>query len=447
MTLTPVMPPYSDEAEQAVLGGLLLDNQAWDLVADLLCGEDFFRAEHRLIFRAIETLANQNTPFDVVTLAEHLESQPEAGGLAYLGELAKNIPSVANLPTYAQIVRDRAHRRRLMQFGFACYREANESEVIATDLQERFEQRLFGLGQHLQTHEFIDLRQCLGTVIDEIDRHFNAGSVTTGLPSGLTILDEHTAGFQPADLIIIAARPSMGKTSLALSLLESALLARPQHSVQIYSLEMPARALVYRLLAILGQLSLSSLLKGTLQDDDWPRLSAAAGKLSQFGERLIIDDTPALSCAALRARARRASRRFGMPALVMIDYLQLMRSSPRENRNLEVTEITGALKALAKELNCPVIALSQLNRALEQRGNKRPLLSDLRESGAIEQDADLILFVYRDEVYHADSEARGTAELIIGKHRNGPTGTVHCAFLAEQARFASLAAPSSWRPE
>src|SRR5690606_12646934 len=284
MTLTPVMPPYSDEAEQAVLGGLLLDNQAWDLVADLLCGEDFFRAEHRLIFRAIETLANQNIPFDVVTLAERLESQPEAGGLAYLGELAKNIPSVANLHTYAQIVRDRAHRRRLMQFGFACYREANESEVIVTDLQERFEQRLFGLGQHLQTHEFIDLRQCLGTVIDEIDRHFNAGSVTTGLSSGLTILDEHTAGFQPADLIIIAARPSMGKTSLALGLLESALLARPQHSVQIYSLEMPARALVYRLLAILGQLSLSSLLKGTLQDDDWPRLSAAAGKLSQFGE-------------------------------------------------------------------------------------------------------------------------------------------------------------------
>ena len=346
-----------------------------------------------------------------------------------------------------QIVRDRAHRRRLMQFGFACYREANEPEVMGPELQERFEQRLFSLGQHLQAQEFVDLQDCLSTVIDEIDHHFNAGSETTGLPSGLATLDEHTSGFQPADLIIVAARPSMGKTSLALSFVETALLARPEHSVQIYSLEMPARALIYRLLAQFGQLSLSRLLKGALQDEDWTRLTVAAGKLKAFAPRLVIDDTAALSCAALRARARRASRRFGMPALVLIDYLQLMRSSQRENRNLEITEISGSLKALAKELNCPVIALSQLNRALEQRSNKRPLLSDLRESGAIEQDADLIVFVYRDEVYHPESDARGTAELIIGKHRNGPTGTAHCAFIAEQARFASLASPSAWRPE
>ena len=447
MTLTPTLPPHSLEAEQAVLGGLLLDNETWDLVADQLGAEDFFRQEHRLIFRAIESLANQSVPFDVVTLAEKLETQPEAGGLAYLGELANNIPSVANLRAYVQIVRDRAHRRRLMQFGFACYREANEPEVMGSELQERFEQRLFSLGQHLQAQEFVDLQDCLSTVIDEIDRHFNAGSETTGLPSGLATLDEHTSGFQPADLIIVAARPSMGKTSLALSFVETALLARPEHSVQIYSLEMPARALIYRLLAQFGQLSLSRLLKGALQDEDWTRLTVAAGKLKAFAPRLVIDDTAALSCAALRARARRACRRFGMPALVLIDYLQLMRSSQRENRNLEITEISGSLKALAKELNCPVIALSQLNRALEQRSNKRPLLSDLRESGAIEQDADLIVFVYRDEVYHPESDARGTAELIIGKHRNGPTGTAHCAFIAEQARFASLASPSAWRPE
>jgi replicative DNA helicase len=444
MTLAPTLPPHSVEAEQAVLGGLLLDNDSWDLLADQLCAEDFFRQEHRLIFRAIEALATQNVPFDVVTLGEKLETQPEAGGLAYLGELARNIPSVANLRTYVQIVRDRAHRRRLMQFGFACYREANEPDVMGPELQERFEQRLFSLGQHLQAQEFIDLQDCLSTVIDEIDRHFNAGCETTGLPSGLATLDEHTSGFQPADLIIVAARPSMGKTSLALSFVETALLARPEHSVQIYSLEMPARALIYRLLALLGHLSLSRLLKGALLDEDWTRLTVAAGKLKAFASRLVIDDTPALSCAALRARARRASRRFGMPALVLIDYLQLMRASQRENRNLEITEISGSLKALAKELNCPVIALSQLNRALEQRGNKRPLLSDLRESGAIEQDADLILFVYRDEVYNPESDARGTAELIIGKHRNGPTGTARCAFIAEQARFASLAAPSSW---
>src|SRR5690606_133507 len=204
MTIPPILPPFSDEAEQSVLGGLLLDNNGWDLVADQLSAEDFFRAEHRMIFRAIESLASRSAPFDVVTLAEQLESQPEAGGLAYLGELAKNIPSVANIHTYAQIVRDRAHRRRLMQFGFACYREANEPDVAGPELQERFEQRLFNLGQHLQAHEFIDVNICLATVIDEIDRHFNAGSGTTGLPSGLATLDEHTAGFQPADLIIVA---------------------------------------------------------------------------------------------------------------------------------------------------------------------------------------------------------------------------------------------------
>lgn len=447
MSITPSLPPHSIEAEQSVLGGLLLDNDTWDLIADQLCAEDFFHQQHRLIFQAIEVLAGASVPFDVVSLAEKLENQPEAGGLAYLGELARNVPSVANIRTYAQIVRERAHRRRLMQFGFACYREAHETDVAAPDLQEQFEQRLFSLGLHLQTHEFIDLNDCMARVIDEIDRHFNAGSATTGLASGLDALDEQTAGFQPSDLIIIAARPSMGKTSLALSFLEAALLARPQHSVQFYSLEMPARALIYRLLAMFGQLSLSRLLKGALQDDDWPRLTVAAAKLKGFAPRLIIDDTPALSCAALRARARRASRRFGMPALIMIDYLQLMRSPPRENRHLEIAEISGALKALAKELNCPVIALSQLNRALEQRGNKRPLLSDLRESGAIEQDADLILFVYRDEIYHPESEARGTAELIIGKHRNGPTGTVRCAFLAEQARFACLGGAAGGRLE
>jgi replicative DNA helicase len=440
MKSVPAAPPHSIEAEQGILGGLMLDNTAWELIADQLQAEDFYRQDHRLIFRAIAALAEQDCPFDVVTLSERLAPHPEAGGLAYLGEMAMNTPSVANIRTYAEIVRDRAHRRRLMQFGLGCYQAVCEADTSGVQLQERFEQQLFQLGQS-QPHEFVDLQQCLAGVIDEIDELFNSGEITTGIPSGLADLDAYTAGFQPADLVIVAARPSMGKTSLALSFIAAALRAQPQSSVQLYSLEMPARALVYRLIAILGELSLSNLLTGQLQDEDWPRLTAAVARLQSYGERLVIDDTAALSCSALRARTRRASRRSGAPSLVLVDYLQLMQASAKENRHLEIAEISASLKSLAKELSCPVIALSQLNRALEQRSNKRPLLADLRESGAIEQDADLILFVYRDEVYHPDSEAQGTAELIIGKHRNGPTGTVHCRFIGEQARFTSLQDP------
>lgn len=445
MTLANLIPPYSLEAEQGVLGGLMLDNGTWDLVADLLVPEDFFRGEHRTIFKAIAALAQQNRPFDIVTLADQLTEQPEMGGLAYLGELAKNTPSVANIKTYAEIVRERAHLRQLIQLGFACSREAAQPQASSQQVQEMFEQRLFALGQAQQRQEFVDLNRCLLDVIKEIDQHFNSGEITTGIPSGLLELDLKTAGFQPADLVVVAARPSMGKTSLALNFVETALAARPTASVQIYSLEMPARALIYRLLAILGHLSLANLMKGQLSDDDWPHLTAAAAKLQGYGDRLIIDDSPALTCMALRSRARRATRRYGTPALVMVDYLQLMRAPGRETRHLEIAEITAGLKALAKELNCPVIALSQLNRSLEQRSNKRPVLADLRESGAIEQDADLILFVYRDEVYHPESADQGTAELIIGKHRNGPTGSLRVAFIAEQTRFTALPAHTVWQ--
>ena len=445
MNIDYLTPPYSLEAEQGVLGGLMLDNSTWDLLADRLIAEDFFRSEHRAIFKAIAALAQQNKPFDVVTLFEQLTDQPEWGGLAYLGELAKNTPSVANIKTYAEIVRERAHLRRLIQLGFACSREAAEPQASSQLVQELFEQRLFALGQAQQRQEFLDLNHCLLGVIEEIDQHFNSGEITTGVPSGLVELDLKIAGFQPADLVVVAARPSMGKTSLVLNFVDTALAARPCASVQIYSLEMPARALVYRLLAILGHLSLANLMKGQLSDNDWPHLTAAAAKLQGYGERLIIDDSPALTCMALRSRARRAARRFGAPALVMVDYLQLMRAPGRETRNLEIAEISAGLKALAKELNCPVIALSQLNRSLEQRSNKRPVLADLRESGAIEQDADLILFVYRDEVYHPESADRGTAELIIGKHRNGPTGFLRVLFIAEQTRFTSLYANSAWQ--
>jgi replicative DNA helicase len=418
------------EAEQGVLGGLMLDNQAWDLVADRVQAEDFFRREHRVIFKTIALLAQDSAPFDVITLAEHFSAQPELGGLAYLAELAANVPSVANIKVYADIVHERAHLRQLMALGYACSREAAEPQA-----QESIEQRLYALGQ-TQVLEFLDLQRCLSEVIDEIDEHFNSGQSTTGLTSGLSALDRITAGFQPADLVIIAARPAMGKTSLALCWVTAALACAPSTSVQIYSLEMPARALVYRLLSLLGTISLSRLMSGQLLEVDWPSLTSAAATLQRYAPRLVIDDSAALTCSALRARARRASRRFGTPSLIMIDYLQLMRAPGCETRNLEIASISSGLKALAKELNCPVLALSQLNRALEQRGNKRPVLADLRESGAIEQDADLIVFIYRDEVYHPESPDSGTAELIIGKHRNGPTGTVRVNFIAEQTRFA-----------
>lgn len=443
MSLLDITPPYSIEAEQGVLGGLMLDNSTWDLVADQLTDKDFFRRDHRLLFQSIASLAQNDSPFDVVTVAEQIHELDEVGGLAYLGELAKNTPSVANIKAYAQIVRERAHLRRLIQLGYECSRTASEPGAKSLEVQEAIEQQLFALALDRQREAFVDLNQCLVGVIDEIDRHFNSGSATTGIPSGLTDLDAKTAGFQPADLVIVAARPSMGKTSLALNFVDAALAAKPDGSVQIYSLEMPARALVYRMLAVLGHLSLSRLMNGQLRDEDWPRLTAAVAKLNGYGERLVIDDTAALTPTTLRARARRATRRFGQPALVMVDYLQLMHCPGQENRHLELAEISRALKALAKELDCPMIALSQLNRSVEQRANKRPVLADLRESGAIEQDADLILFVYRDEVYYPESVDQGTAELLIGKYRNGPTGMVRTAFLAEQTRFADLSGSHS----
>ncbi|PUA41385.1 replicative DNA helicase [Pseudomonas protegens] len=439
------VPPHSIEAEQGVLGGLMLDNATWDLLADRLQAEDFFRHEHRLIFRAIATLATQDRPFDIVTLAERLEDDQESGGLAYLGELAKNTPSVANIEHYARIVRNRAHLRRLISLGYSSAREAADPQADALTVQESIEQQLFALGQNQAAIEFVDLGQCLSQVIDQIDVHFNGKVSITGLPSGLTDLDTLTRGFQPADLIILGARPSMGKTSLALNFVDAALQAAPKHTVQVYSLEMPAQALLYRLLAILGHLDLGRLLTGSLDDDDWPRLTAAVDRISRYGERLVIDDANSLTPTALRAKVRRAARRFGPPALILLDYLQLMRCPDQENRVNEISEISRSLKALAKEMNCPVIALSQLNRALEQRQNKRPVNADLRDSGAIEQDADLTLFIYRDEVYHPLSEFKGIAEIIIGKHRNGPIGTVRTAFIPTQTRFTNLSPLERWQ--
>ncbi|SDG73787.1 replicative DNA helicase [Pseudomonas benzenivorans] len=445
MTYLDLSPPHSVEAEQGVLGGLMLDNNTWDLLADQLVAGDFFRHDHKLIFKAIAALAEKTMPFDLVTVSESMEDLAAAGGLAYLAELAKNTPSVANIEHYAGIVRNRAHLRRLMSLGFQCSRVAADNQANAGDVQESIEQQLFALGQDRRASEFVDLTQCISNVIEKIDEHFNGNVPVTGVASGLGDLDELTAGFQPADLIILGARPSMGKTSLALNFVDTALQSKPQETVQVYSLEMPAEALIYRLMAILGHLDLGKLLKGRLDDDDWPRLTAAVARMHGYGDRLVIDDSSGLTPTAIRAKARRAARRFGKPALILVDYLQLMRCPGQENRANEISEISRALKALAKEMNCPVVALSQLNRDLERRPNKRPINADLRDSGAIEQDADVIMFVYRDEVYHPDTEFKGIAEIIIGKHRNGPTGTVRTAFIPHQTRFANLSANSDWQ--
>ncbi|MBB6288648.1 MULTISPECIES: replicative DNA helicase [unclassified Pseudomonas] len=438
-------PPYSVEAEQGVLGGLLLDNNTWDLVADKLDASDFFRHDHRLLFRAIAGLADKSVPFDIVIVFNALEEPDEAGGLSYLGELAKNTPSVANIEHYASIVRNRSRLRQLMSLGYQCSRDATDPLANAEDVQEAIEQQLFALGEGKTASEFVNINKCLTKVVEQIDEHFNGNVTVTGVPSGLDDLDDMTSGFQKADLIILGARPSMGKTSLALNFVDSALQAQLDRTVQIFSMEMPAEAMLYRLMAILGHLDLGKLLKGKLDDDDWPKLSAAVSRIDRYGERLVIDDSSGLTPAAIRAKSRRAARRFGHPSLILIDYLQLMHCPGHENRANEVSVISRSLKALAKEMNCPVVALSQLNRELERRPNKRPINADLRDSGSIEQDADLIMFVYRDEVYHSQTEHKGIAEIILGKARNGPTGTVRTAFIPHQTRFANLSANSSWQ--
>ncbi|MFS2159717.1 replicative DNA helicase [Pseudomonas sp. Pseusp122] len=440
MNLTEFTPPHSVEAEQAILGGLMLDNESWDLIADVIMAEDFFRRDHKAIYQSIERLAQNNSPFDVVTVSNFMQDIDEVGGLGYLADLARNTPSVANIKAYAVIVRDRAHLRRLMALGHLMTREAAVELANAKEVQESIEQRLFAMGQNHQKAEFVDVVSVLEKVVDQIDERFNSGDSVRGLPTGLTDFDELTGGLQDTDLIILAARPSMGKTSLALNFVDSALQKHPEDSVQIFSLEMPAIAILYRLIAVLGRLDLQKLLSGKLDDEDWPKLSYAMNRIKSYGTRLVIDDTSGLSPTELRARARRGSRQFGKPRLIMVDYLQLMQCAGAENRTNEIAQISAALKGLAKEMTCPVVALSQLNRSLEQRPNKRPVNADLRESGALEQDADLIVFVYRDEVYHPETEYKGIAELILGKHRNGPIGTVRTAFIASQTRFENLSA-------
>jgi replicative DNA helicase len=441
------VPPNSIQAEQSVLGGLMLDNQTWDSIADKVVEIDFYRRSHQLIFRKIEELAEKQIPFDVITLSDALKVIGElenVGGLAYLIMLAKDTPSAANITAYADIVRDRSVLRQLIHIGTQISDSAFNTEGRDTsELLENAERQVFQIAEQRQRGQsggFIPIKSLLANAVDKIETLFEQEGAITGAGTGFTDFDELTSGLQPADLIIVAGRPSMGKTTIAMNMAENIAL-KGNKPVAVFSMEMPGDSLAMRMMSSLGRIDQHKVRTGKLDDDDWPRLTSAINLLA--GTQLFIDDSPALSPTEVRARARRLAREHGQLGLIVVDYLQLMQSpSSGDNRVQQISDISRGLKALAKELNVPVVALSQLNRNLEQRPNKRPVMSDLRDSGAIEQDADLIVFVYRDEVYNEDSADKGIAEIIIGKQRNGPLGTVRLTFLGQYTRFENFTGPS-----
>ena len=435
------VPPQSVEAEQSVLGGLMLDEMAWDRVAEAVAEVDFYRQDHKLIFRVMAKLVGEGRPIDVITLSEELSRIDEletAGGLAYLGELAKNTPSASNISSYANIVRERAILRQLIGVANEISDSAFHTEGRSSaDVLDEAERRVFEIAEARPKEGGpLPVNPILKKAVERIDQLFNAGDELTGLTSGFTDLDVKTTGLQNSDLIIVAGRPSMGKTTFAMNIVENAAVIGDA-PVLVFSLEMPADQLMMRMLASLGRIDQTRVRTGKLEQDDWPKLTGAVNLLKD--KPLYIDDTAGISPTEMRTRARRIAREHGKVGLIMIDYLQLMQIKGfTEGRTAEISEISRSLKALAKELECPVVALSQLNRSLEQRPNKRPVNSDLRESGAIEQDADVIMFIYRDEVYNEDSPDKGKAEIIIGKQRNGPIGTVRVAFVGKYSRFEDL---------
>ncbi|MFT5710603.1 MAG: replicative DNA helicase [Halioglobus sp.] len=436
------MSPHSPEAEQSVLGGLLLSNDGWDSVAEAVSANDFYRPSHRLIFKQIAKLANDGDPVDVITVADKLSANGEldaAGGLAYLAELASNTPSASNLRAYAQVVRERSSLRSLIEVAQSIAESGfnpegrNSSELI--NEAERLIMQISEEGPKAGGPQ--EVNPLLQKAVDRIEELFNSDGDITGLTTGFKDLDGMTSGLQPSDLVIIAGRPSMGKTSFAMNLVETAVISQ-EKPILVFSMEMPADQLIIRMLSSIGRIDQTRIRNGKLEQEDWPKLSTAVTKLKDVP--LFIDDTAALTPTEVRSRARKVSREHGKLGMIMLDYMQLMQvAGSSEGRTAEISEISRSLKAIAKEFGCPVVALSQLNRALEGRPNKRPINSDLRESGAIEQDADVIMFIYRDEVYNEDSPDKGVAEIIIGKQRNGPIGTCRLAFVGEFTRFENLA--------
>lgn len=435
------IPPHSLDAEQSVLGGLMLDSRAWDQVADRLRESDFYRHEHRLIFRAMSRLTAQSKPIDVLTVSEALRELKEldqVGGEVYLFELANNTPSAANISAYADIVRDHSVRRQLIAAANDIAENAFNSQGRSTvELIDVAERSVFSISeQGTRGDGPLNIKDFLAKTMDRIDTLFHANTPITGLPTGYHDFDDLTSGLQSSDLVIIAGRPSMGKTMLAINIAEHVAI-KSRSPVLIFSMEMPGEAIVMRLLSSLCRIDQLRIRTGKLADEDWPRISSTVSMLSDAP--IFIDDTPGLSPAEMRARARRLAKEHGPLGMIVVDYLQLMQvPGYNENRTAEISEISRSLKGLAKELKVPVIALSQLNRGLEQRADKRPVMSDLRESGAIEQDADLIVFIYRDEVYNENSPDKGTAEIIIAKQRNGPIGKVRLTFMGQYACFENF---------
>lgn len=443
-------PPHSIEAEQSVLGALILDNNAIDKVADVLKAEDFYNEGHRLVYEHINTLAMENKPADAVTLSESLRAVGKleyVGGLAYIGAIANAVPTAANVRRYAEIVRDRSVMRRLAGVATQIAEDAiNPMGKTSEQLLDEAEGKIFQIAESGDRSKanFVSLSDLTAQAIDRVEelyRRDNASDVT-GVSTGYTDLDRMTAGLQPGDLIIVAGRPSMGKTAFSLNIGEH-IAVNLKKPVAVFSMEMGALQLAMRMVGSVGRLDQHVLRTGRLSDSDWNKFTDALSKLDS--SPMYIDETAGLNPFELRARARRLARQVGGLGLIIVDYIQLMSSaSSGENRATEVSEISRSLKMLAKELQVPVIALSQLNRSLEQRPNKRPVMSDLRESGAIEQDADVIFFIYRDEVYNQDSPAKGIAEIIIGKQRNGPIGTVNLTFRGEYTRFENYAATENY---
>ncbi len=441
------LPPHSIEAEQSVIGGLLLENEALDKVADILNAEDFYQHDHKTIYQHIARLIERNRPADIVTVAEALESTAElasVGGIAYLGSLAQNTPTAANIRRYAEIVRERAIMRKLVTVGSDIAGSAfSPNGRDAQQLLDEAEAKIFQIAEsgNKDSQGFQDIKELLPQVAEKIDELFSREdqSEVTGIPTGFTDLDRMTSGLHGGDLIIVAGRPSMGKTAFSINMAENVALDTGL-PVAVFSMEMGATQLATRMIGSVGRLDQHRMRTGRLEDEDWEKLTTALGKLNEAP--IFIDEGAGLSSFDVRARARRLHRQTGKLGLIVVDYLQLMAApagTRSENRATEISEISRSLKALAKELDVPVVALSQLNRGLEQRPDKRPVMSDLRESGAIEQDADLILFIYRDEVYNPDSEDKGTAEIIVGKQRNGPIGRVRLTFIGQHTRFEDFA--------
>lgn len=435
-------PPHSIEAEQSVLGALMVDNQQWDNVSEILMPDDFYRNEHRQLYRTMMKLADASSPMDVITLGETLEKEKlleSTGGMEYITELAENTPSISNLVAYAKIVHERSLLRQLIHVANDIATNAfDPGGKKAETILDEAERAVFKIAEDRpQQGGLVHINPLADQALARIEELRNMDSDIIGVSSGFSDLDKKTKGFKGGELIIVAARPAMGKTTFSMNLVEEAIMNQDK-AVVVFSLEMPAEQLLNRSFASLGRIDLGRVITGKLEDDDFPKLAKAINLLKD--KKLFIDDTAGLSPSDMRSRLRRLSREHGEIGMIMIDYLQLMQIKGfSEGRTNEISEISRSLKALAKEFDAPVIALSQLNRSLEQRPNKRPIASDLRESGAIEQDADLIMFIYRDEVYNEDSPDKGTAEIIIGKQRNGEIGTVRLSFQGQHSKFGDLA--------